>query len=57
MDDGKDSVPASEHNIRPLLIGASVSKLVLRDVDGNSFDLNAAISAKPTILVFYRGGW
>jgi len=24
---------------------------------GKSFDLNAAIASKPTILVFYRGGW
>jgi peroxiredoxin len=29
----------------------------LPDVSGKIFDLNKAVSEKPTILIFYRGGW
>ena len=32
-----------------------VSKL--KTVKGKNFDLNKAISEKPTVLIFYRGGW
>jgi peroxiredoxin len=42
----------------PLLAGASVpANSLVKDLRGKSFDLNAAIAAKPTVLVFYRGGW
>ena len=44
-------------DICPILIGATLPKLTLTKIDGNSFDLNAAIAAKPTVLIFYRGGW
>lgn len=43
--------------VQPLLIGAQVPKLTLRAADGTDFDLNDAIGKKPTILIFYRGGW
>jgi peroxiredoxin/sugar lactone lactonase YvrE len=42
----------------PLMAGQSVpSGLSLRDDAGGVFDLDEAIAAKPSILVFYRGGW
>ncbi len=47
----------SADRIRPLLIGAEVPPLSLKTGDGAEFDLNAAIARKPTILIFYRGGW
>jgi hypothetical protein len=50
-------VPASAKDICPVLIGATVPKLTLTTVNGSSFDLNAAITEKPTVLIFYRGGW
>ena len=28
-----------------------------RAADGTPFDLGAAFSEKPTVLIFYRGGW
>jgi len=50
--------PASSATaIRPLLIGAELPKLTLKTPDGGDFDLNAAVEAKPTVLIFYRGGW
>ncbi|MDT8389929.1 MAG: peroxiredoxin-like family protein [Lentisphaeria bacterium] len=50
-------VPASAADVRPLLIGASVPEVTLRTADGKAFDLGAAASRKPAILIFYRGGW
>ena len=43
--------------VRPALIGTQLPAASVRDVDGQPFDLGAAVAKKPTILVFYRGGW
>ncbi len=48
---------ASAGDICPLLIGSPVPEVTVKTVAGESFDLNAAIGSKPTILIFYRGGW
>jgi peroxiredoxin len=50
-------LPASAKDVHPILIGAKVPKLTLTTVKGNSFALNAAITEKPTVLIFYRGHW
>ena len=47
----------SAAEICPILIGANVPDLILRTVDGKLFNLNDAIQSKPTVLIFYRGGW
>ncbi|HTI92329.1 MAG TPA: peroxiredoxin-like family protein [Puia sp.] len=44
-------------DISPLLDGEKIPAAELTDVTGKKFDLNKAISEKPTILIFYRGGW
>ena len=50
-------VPASAETIQPLLIGAKAPRITLLNADRKLFDLNAAMEKKPTVLVFYRGGW
>lgn len=50
-------VPLLPEDISPLLIGENIPKVNLLDAAGQNFDLNAAVSSKPTILIFYRGGW
>ncbi|AZQ63235.1 AhpC/TSA family protein [Flammeovirga pectinis] len=51
-------VPQQASDISPLLIGESVPKeIILRDVEGNEVNLLKEIKKKPSILVFYRGGW
>jgi peroxiredoxin len=44
-------------NVAPLKVGAHAPAVVVKTVDGANFDLGQAVSAKPTILMFYRGGW
>ncbi len=41
----------------PLLVGSQLPDITLQDLEGNSFDLNRAIAEKPTILIYFRGGW
>jgi peroxiredoxin len=52
---GKEA--ASAEDVVPLDKGLAIPKLTLKTVDGKDFDLNAAVTKQPTILIFYRGGW
>ncbi len=57
MKQGTNTIPQKPEDISPLLYGEKIPAAILSDAAGKSFDLNKAISAKPSILVFYRGGW
>lgn len=50
-------LPNKAEDISPLLIGETIPSTTLQDSDGNQIQLNRLIEQKPTILVFYRGGW
>ncbi len=50
-------VAASAEDIRPLSVGITVPSLTLQGVDGKAFDLDKAIKRRPTVVIFYRGGW
>lgn len=61
MDDGMKGMshtfPPKPEDISPLLIGENIPIATLMDASGKNVDLNKAVAAKPTILIFYRGGW
>ena len=50
-------VPESPFEVRPLLIGALAPDAPLRALDGKALSLKSRLAGKPTVLVFYRGGW
>lgn len=50
-------VPASPNEVCPLMAGTSVPSVTLRAIDGSEVNLAAAVHEKPSVLVFYRGGW
>ena len=50
-------VPDNAGEIRPLLINAEIPAIRLTTIEGDSWDVNASVREKPTILLFYRGGW
>lgn len=52
-----NSFAQKAEDISPLLSGEKIPIVPLLDRTGKSVDLNKMIEAKPTILVFYRGGW
>ena len=51
------TVPERAEGVCPILIGQKIPALVLHDEAGKPYDLAASIARKPTILIFYRGGW
>ncbi|MGH2624348.1 MAG: peroxiredoxin-like family protein, partial [Sphingobacterium sp.] len=58
IDQGKKmNIPERPEDISPLLVGETIPTVTLQDAKGMPFDLNKAVSSKPTILIFYRGGW
>jgi peroxiredoxin len=57
MEQQEYRIPQNPEDISPLLIGEPIPMVTLKDVNGKGFDLNRAIASKPTILIFYRGGW
>lgn len=57
VDTASNIMPASANEIRPLLIGAGIPDVALTTTAGEPFDFKAVIATKPTILIFYRGGW
>lgn len=50
-------LPASEDAVRPIAVGSIAPTATLPCIDGSQVDLAALFAAKPTILIFYRGGW
>jgi peroxiredoxin len=51
------AVAPSAAEAKPLAVGATAPGVTLLNADGSAFDLDAALSEKPTVLIFYRGGW
>lgn len=41
----------------PLGVGDHLPPGILKTMDGEDFDLAAAIARRPTVLIVYRGGW
>ena len=50
-------VPADATEINPVLVGVEMPDLSLRRADGTEVSLRQLIAGKPTVLVYYRGGW
>lgn len=49
--------PNNPEDISPLLIGETVPNSPLESPSGEKTTLNEIVSRKPTVLVFFRGGW
>lgn len=50
-------VPENADEICPMLIGETIPKATLQDSDGKQVELGKLLSSKPSVVVFYRGGW
>ncbi len=51
------NIPSKAEDINPILIGETLPNAYLQDSNGNSIELKNIVKTKPTVLVFYRGGW
>ncbi|MDA1120684.1 MAG: peroxiredoxin-like family protein [Bacteroidetes bacterium] len=50
-------IPEFATDISPLLIGEQAPDRILKSIDGNDIALREVLADKPTVLIFYRGGW
>jgi hypothetical protein len=50
-------VYSSAETVQPLLIGAEIPGVGLRRSNGSPCELAELIKSKPSIIIFYRGGW
>ena len=57
MSDLSTNLPRNPGSVHPALIGAVVPDTPLVDDTGAATTLVAAVTGKPTVLIFYRGGW
>jgi peroxiredoxin len=53
----RTQIADSADNVTPLLIGQAAPKSTLQTVVGDPVSLKALTMQKPTVLIFYRGGW
>lgn len=51
------AIPEAPTDISPLLNGERIPEVTLRDQQGRTVDLKKIVAEKPSVLVFYRGGW
>ncbi|NDU97408.1 peroxiredoxin-like family protein [Spirosoma terrae] len=50
-------IPQKPEDISPLLVGETIPSSKVQTIDGQSVSLLDIVSKKPTVLIFYRGGW
>lgn len=50
-------ISASGSETCPLKVGAAIPEASISDVKLGRMDISEALASKPTILIFYRGGW
>ncbi|MDN4503057.1 peroxiredoxin-like family protein [Alteromonadaceae bacterium BrNp21-10] len=53
----RTQIAASAEDVTPLLNGQSIPAVALKTVDGKTINLTELVASKPSIILFYRGGW
>lgn len=48
---------SSAEDVCPVLAGTKIPEALVKSVDGKDVALYDVITKKPTVLIFYRGGW
>jgi peroxiredoxin len=51
------NVPDDPYKVTPILINTTIPDVLVKTIDGNDISLHEVVKEKPTIFVFYRGGW
>jgi len=50
-------VPANAEDIAPLLVGETMPDVQVTTLDGKAANFLDLVKTKPTVVIFYRGGW
>lgn len=51
------TIASAQTNSTPLKVGDAIPDVTLRTEDDKEVKLRALVAEKPTVLIFYRGGW
>ena len=51
------NIPDSADQVNPISVGETIPDVTLASSFGHKTDLQDLVSEKPTLLIFYRGGW
>jgi len=51
------TIPRSPEQVKPLKAGDTVPSVSVNNESGEKIDLLKLVKSKPSILIFYRGGW
>lgn len=51
------SVPTDANDVRPLMVGQQIPSADVMTPDGAGADIAKVVGDKPSIVIFYRGGW
>jgi peroxiredoxin len=51
------AIPSSPKEVQPLEIGSAVPAVAVQTTTGAAVQLNALTQGKPSVIIFYRGGW
>lgn len=54
---GPDEVAPTAAAVHPLLVGATIPAVTVHDRAGKPVALRTLVAEKPTIFIFFRGGW
>jgi peroxiredoxin len=57
MNVSNKEIYSSAETVQPLLIGAEIPDVILTRIEGSTCRLAELVKSKPSIVVFYRGGW
>lgn len=50
-------VPDDPYRVTPILINSTIPNSIVRTIDNDEITLHQVVKEKPTVFVFYRGGW
>lgn len=51
------SVPDSPTEVNPILVNSTIPDVTVKSIEGETIPLKSIVAEKPTVLMFYRGGW
>lgn len=54
---GDKTVAATPEAAKPIAVGTKAPNAKVQTIDGTATTLKKVIMGKPTVLIFYRGGW
>lgn len=54
---GYGQIPEKAEDISPMLNGETLPEAVLKAPDGSEHNLREVLKQKPSVVLFYRGGW